>query len=390
MLAQRAGLRIVIIINLLRRRLLFRGQRATSLLPHTVIVAPVMSGEGGAGAQGQRERAISAIADLLFRFILRSPVAHLILSLASSVPGNYSLSGSELTRFRRQKASKNDSHDPPGESFLPTRIRKGVRQRAVMRSAEWHNLCLSKENKNEPGKPVSFIRLHKDAAATWLSRLLPAAIFILVGLFSIMVIRDYGRESAAARQTLLEKGNVLIRALESGTRVGMGMRMHHAQQQTLLEEMAGQPGVLWFAVTDAQGVIITHSNPGMVGKSLYSPSEMHQLNPGPQERWRRVDVAANGETVPALEIYRQFQPLFGMRGHGMRGHGMARSANDDEPAKQTIFIAFDASELAATQAREWRNTLIVLSALAAVLLATLLAFFGISVISARTENCLMQ
>lgn len=54
---------------------------------------------------------------------------------------------------------------------------------------------------------------------------------------------------------------------------------------------------------------------------------------------------------------------------------MARSANDDEPAKQTIFIAFDASELAATQAREWRNTLIVLSALAAVLLATLLAFF---------------
>ncbi len=244
-----------------------------------------------------------------------------------------------------------------------------------MRSEEWHDLCLSKENKNEPGKPVSFIRLHKDAAATWLSRLLPAAIFILVGLFSIMVIRDYGRESAAARQTLLEKGNVLIRALESGTRVGMGMRMHHAQQQTLLEEMAGQPGVLWFAVTDAQGVIITHSNPGMVGKSLYSLSEMHQLNPGPQERWRRVDVAANGETVPALEIYRQFQPLFGMRGHGMRGHGMARSANDNEPAKQTIFIAFDASELAATQAREWRNTLIVLSALATVLLATLLAFF---------------
>ncbi|MGK7488668.1 sensor protein ZraS, partial [Salmonella enterica] len=95
------------------------------------------------------------------------------------------------------------------------------------------------------------------------------------------------------------------------------------------------------------GVIITHSNPGMVGKSLYSTSEMHQLNPGPQEHWRRVDVAANGETVPALEIYRQFQPLFGMRGHGMRGHGMARSANDDEPAKQTIFIAFDASELAA-------------------------------------------
>ncbi len=69
----------------------------------------------------------------------------------------------------------------------------------------------------------------------------------------------------------------------------------------------------------------------------------------------------------------------------MRGHGMARSANDDEPAKQTIFIAFDASELAATQAREWRNTLIVLSALAAVLLATLLAFLA-SALSALTQR----
>lgn len=214
------------------------------------------------------------------------------------------------------------------------------------------------------------MRLHKDAAATWLSRLLPVAIFMLVGLFSIMAIRDYGRESAAARQTLLEKGNVLIRALESGTRVGMGMRMHHAQQQTLLEEMAGQPGVLWFAVTDAQGVIITHSNPDMVGKSLYSASEMHQLNPGQHEIGRRVEFTDNGETRPALEIYRQFQPLF-----GMGGHGMARCASDDNPAQQTIFIAFDASDLAATQAREWRNTLMVLSALAAVLLATLLAFF---------------
>lgn len=69
----------------------------------------------------------------------------------------------------------------------------------------------------------------------------PVVIVGLVGLFAVTVIRDYGRETAAARQTLLEKGSVLIRALESGSRVGMGMRMHHAQQQALLEEMAGQP-----------------------------------------------------------------------------------------------------------------------------------------------------
>ena len=215
------------------------------------------------------------------------------------------------------------------------------------------------------------MRLDKDTAAKWLSRLLPAAILILVGWFSIMTIRDYGRESDAARQTLLEKGSVLIRALESGTRVGMGMRMHHAQQQTLLEQMAVQPGVLWFAVVDEHGVIITHSDSSMVGKSLYSPDVLRQLNPGEQERWRNIDSSPDGhDQIPALEIYRQFQPMY--------GHGMARCSGKDDHINapvQTIFIAFDASDLAATQAREWRNTLIVLSALAAVLLATVLTFF---------------
>ncbi|MBZ4276405.1 UxaA family hydrolase, partial [Mycobacterium tuberculosis] len=39
----------------------------------------------------------------------------------------------------------------------------------------------------------------------------------------------------------------------------------------LLEEMAWQPGVLWFAVTDENGKIIAHSDPQQVGKTLYSP-----------------------------------------------------------------------------------------------------------------------
>ncbi len=49
---------------------------------------------------------------------------------------------------------------------------------------------------------------------------------------------------------------MLIRALESGTRVGMGMRMPSRSSAGLLEEMAWQPGVLWFAVTDENGKII--------------------------------------------------------------------------------------------------------------------------------------
>lgn len=126
---------------------------------------------------------------------------------------------------------------------------------------------------------MRFMQRSKDSLAKWLSAILPVVIVGLVGLFAVTVIRDYGRASEADRQALLEKGNVLIRALESGSRVGMGMRMHHVQQQALLEEMAGQPGVLWFAVTDAQGIIILHSDPDKVGRALYSPDEMQKLKP---------------------------------------------------------------------------------------------------------------
>lgn len=205
----------------------------------------------------------------------------------------------------------------------------------------------------------------KDSLAIRLSMLLPAIIFVLVGLFAVTVIRDFGRASQADQQALLEKGNVLIRALESGSRVGMGMRMHHAQQQALLKEMAGQPGVEWFAVTDAQGVIVLHSDASRVGTLLYSPEELQKLSPGHDVQWRNTEMP---DGMPTMEIYRQFQPVR----HGM--HNMARDERNGF-SDQTIFIAVDASDFMATRAAEWRNTLIILFALATVLLASVLSFF---------------
>lgn len=217
---------------------------------------------------------------------------------------------------------------------------------------------------------MRFMQRSKDALAKWLSAILPVVIVGLVGLFAVTVIRDYGRASEADREALLEKGNVLIRALESGSRVGMGMRMHHMQQQALLEEMAGQPGVLWFAVTDAQGIIILHSDPDKVGRALYSPDEMQKLKPEENSRWRLLEQT---ETAPALEVYRLFQPMSAPWRHGM--HGMSRGNSSSTERQQVIFIAVDASDLVATQSGEKRNTLIILFALATVLLASVLSFF---------------
>ena len=181
--------------------------------------------------------------------------------------------------------------------------------------------------------------LSRDAAAGALSWLLTGTVVLLVMLFSAMIVRDYGRETTAARQTIEEKGSVLIRALESGTRVGMGMRMHHAQLQALLEEMAWQPGVLWFAV-------------------------------GEQARWRRLS-----EPQPALEIYRHFRPLNPARGHHMGMMNRGNSALAQATVPQVIFVAFDSRELDAAQARGQRNMAIMLGAAALVIAATILAQF---------------
>ncbi|MFU0968470.1 two-component system sensor histidine kinase ZraS [Kluyvera ascorbata] len=216
---------------------------------------------------------------------------------------------------------------------------------------------------------MALIRLQKDSMATGISWLLSGIVLLLVCLFSALIVRDYGRESASAQQTIQEKGSVLIRALESGARVGMGMRMHHAQLQTMLEEMAWQPGVLWFAVTDEQGKIIAHSDAQQVGQPLYDAQTMRTLAPGDKERWRRIT-----SPEPALEIYRQFRPLDAPSGHHMRM--MMRRNVVETP--QVIFIAFDARELDAEQARGLRNMIVMLCAAGVVMVATVLAQFWFS------------
>lgn len=216
---------------------------------------------------------------------------------------------------------------------------------------------------------MALIRLQKDSMATGISWLLSGIVLLLVCLFSALIVRDYGRESASAQQTIQEKGSVLIRALESGARVGMGMRMHHAQLQTMLEEMAWQPDVLWFAVTDEQGKIIAHSDAQQIGQPLYDAQTMRTLAPGDKERWRRIT-----SPEPALEIYRQFRPLDAPSGHHMRMM-MRRNVVD---APQVIFVAFDARELDAEQARGLRNMIVMLCAAGVVMVATVLAQFWFS------------
>lgn len=211
------------------------------------------------------------------------------------------------------------------------------------------------------------------------STLLPAwiaiaAVALLLGIIITLAIKDLQRGREVEIQTLREKSAVLMSSFESGARTGMGMRWRHDQRQTLLEEMAYQPSVLYIAITDRSGRVLAHSDPQRVGQPLYSPQQMAELKASSDEQWHMTTF----DEQQAFEAYRWFRPL--KRGSGHSGHMMNRSRmqeaaelQDDEQA--VIFAAFDTVALDAAQAKDMRNTSILLSILLLLALASLLALF---------------
>ena len=207
-----------------------------------------------------------------------------------------------------------------------------------------------------------------------------SSVLVFVVIIVAMAIKDLNRGREIETQTLLEKSTVLIRAFESGTRTGMGMRWRHDLRQTLLEEMAYQPGVLYIAVTTPSGKIVAHSDPTRVGTQLYSPEVMKSLNAGPSEQWRLTTLMGEPHSNQnAFEVYRIFKLTKHDDAH--RGHMNRRNVASSEPItaddaeNNVIFAAFDTTTLDTVQARDIRNTLIFVSILLLLALASILALY---------------
>ena len=127
-----------------------------------------------------------------------------------------------------------------------------------------------------------------------------SSVIILVGIIITMAIKDLNRARSIETQTLLEKSSVLIRAFESGTRTGMGMRWRNEQMQILIEEMAYQPGILYIAVTDDSGRILAHSDPELIGSQIYNDQTMKSLDVSQTEKWRMTKHMADNEQQNAF------------------------------------------------------------------------------------------
>jgi two-component system sensor histidine kinase HydH len=134
------------------------------------------------------------------------------------------------------------------------------------------------------------------------------SVVILLVVVALLAVRNINREKRYMSQILSEKGDALIKSFEAGARTGMmGMMWGGNQVQSLLEETARQPGILYLTVTDKEGLIMAHSDRAKIGKRLMDSRSIKALGPAIKEQWRVTESPQSGRR--SFEVYRYFRPL---------------------------------------------------------------------------------
>ncbi len=137
------------------------------------------------------------------------------------------------------------------------------------------------------------------------------AAVILIVVVAVLAVYNVNREATFTSKMLVEKGALLIRAYEAGSRVGMMRRFDlQTQMQNLAEQIALMPGVRYIALVDASGKALAHSDEQRQGQPFAGARILDNQPPTQDLQWRIL--ADNDQRV--FMVYRHFRPL--LRGHG--------------------------------------------------------------------------
>ncbi len=250
-------------------------------------------------------------------------------------------------------------------------------------------------------------RQHRAGLATVPAWVLVGAVVILLAIVVTLAVRNFNREKQHMADILSEKGAALIRAFESGARTGMMDRMWgKSQAQTLLEEMARQPGILYMVITDRDGRILADNDRIRIGGQFLNKAAMESLRPGMKERWR-LAVTADGRQ--AFEVFRYFRPLGGgdsdawrrtcrheHGAHGSMGRDWTRGCCSSRNAggsgggvdADVIFVGLDVAPFEAARQEDIRNTIVISAVLVLLGLGGFLSLFWIQ--NYQTTRRLLQ
>lgn len=166
-------------------------------------------------------------------------------------------------------------------------------------------------------------------ASPWI---LATAIGMLIAIVFFFAVNNLQREKRIMTDSLLNKGQAIIRFVGAGTRASMMMGTANNQQfQHLIEQVAGESSLLYIVVADNTGTIVAHSTPALTGGTLDHPL-LSDPNLSPFGTHRIINDPKTNHKV--FEVVAPFKPFMRGRGHFFRQRmqALAQPEKQDSPA----------------------------------------------------------
>ena len=234
-----------------------------------------------------------------------------------------------------------------------------------------------------PQRPFPVSRKLSLGLSPWLILGMAAILGLAIAALSV---KNAQREKEYMTRNMLERAGALIWALEAGARAWMGMHMGDSNSlQSLVEETAKQPGIIFIAVADNDGNLLAHSDSTRVGDKLEKEKPpLQAVTETPA--WRIQEW--NGKKV--FEVFRSFAPFraghhssFRRRGGqfggmGMMQGGMGMMRNNQSVAQAAtgiVFVGLDRQPFEDALSQDFKNNVFSASLIAAMGLAGVISLF---------------
>ena len=222
------------------------------------------------------------------------------------------------------------------------------------------------------------------SASPWI---IVGSVLILLITVVVLAVQNYNREKQYMSRILSEKGAALIKAVEAGARTGMmGMMWGGQQVQTLLEETALLPDVLYLTIVNKKGVVLASSDRELIDTQLTHSPYLHELDLSGKTHWKIVEIVNQQRS---FEVSRYFKPVANRDAwmknrmqQVMRGRGMMMGPNSDwcypsgkNEDEQIILVGLDPKPFEAARKEDIRNTMIISGVLVVLGLAGFISMF---------------
>ena len=226
------------------------------------------------------------------------------------------------------------------------------------------------------------------------------SVLILLITVVVLAVQNYNREEEYMSRILSEKGAALIKAVEAGARTGMMSTMWGGQQvQTLLEETAQLPDVLYLTIVNKKGIVLASSDRGLINTRLTHSHYFSELKSSGKTNLETVKTMNH---VRSFEVFRLFKPVsnrdawMNNRMRQMMGrHGMMMGPNSDWcfPSDNTedekiILVGLDPKPFEDARKEDILNTMIISGVLVVLGLAGFISMFWMQ--SFRTTKRSLQ